>query len=380
MAVNTHFYATLNELMGRAMGTVTNVCDYTTFVDAGKKLAEMSIDDLKNKFLTPLMNKVQKTINDNPSYMGALVDMNGGKLDYGVLETIMTKFYDMSESFFDGDTLTDGTTYTDQFKYNAPSVEVVYHMKSDSWERDISIRDTDIKGSLVDPYKMDSLIQTIFTGVANSAELAKEVARLGLLSDAIRLANMSDANETDENAVSRHYRLVSIYNHITGSTLTTQTALLNDDFVKWANLVINDIATLMTKPNDKFNGENFKTFTPKDYLRLKINGVWSKAVKRAVIGAFNPDNMIFDTKPEIIPYWQNSADRMRITTNLSGATTYSDHVVACLYDKRALTELIQLEDVENQRNPKRKFTTYFFQFNRMYALNKFANFAIFTLD
>lgn len=382
MSVNNNFYATINELFGRALGTVTNVVDYTSFVDEGKKLADMEIGQLVNTYLNPLMNKVQKTLANNPSYVGALTDMYTGKLDYGVLETITATFYDMSQSTFDGNTLVDGTVYTDQFKYVHPDIKVTYHMNSDSWERDISIRDTDLRGAFTSPQAMDKLIQTIFISVGNSAEHAKEVSRLGLVADAIRLANGATAEEADDTAASRHYRLRSIYNATHDTELdSAEAAMGSDDFVKWAILTINDISKLMEKPNTAFNPEGLKTFTPASMQRLKINSIFSKSIKRAVIGAFNPANMIFNVgTPEELVYWQNGADRLRVTTNLSGSTTYSDHVAAVLYDERALLEMIQLEDTTSDRNNKRRYTTYHYQFNRMYAMNKYANFVIFTLD
>lgn len=381
MAVNINFYATLNELMKRATsGTITAVVDYDTFVDAGKALSELSTDDLINEFLNPLMNKVQKTISDNPSYMGSLVDMYTGKLDYGVLETIMSTFYETSASVFDGDTLTDGQTYTDQFQFSAPSVEVTYHMESDSYMIDKSIRDTDLRGAFVSPAAMDSFISTIFVGVANTLEQAKEVSRLGLLAAAIKSANSVDGESADETKSARKYNLVTIYNTKHGTTLTSATAMDNDDFVKWATLTINDIAGMIKKPSTVFNEKQFKTFTPDAYRRLKINSVFSKAVKRAVIGAFNPNNLILEPATEEIQYWQNEADRLRVSTNTEGSTTYSAPVIACLYDKRALLEMVQLENVENTRNARRRYTTYHWQLNRMYARNKFANFVIFTLN
>lgn len=383
MAVNNNFYVTVNELMQRATnGTIATVVDYSTFVDAGKTLMEMETSDLVNEFLNPLMNKVQKTINDNPSYVGSLVDMYTGKLDYGVLETIMSSFYEMSASTFDGDTLTDGQIYTDQFKYSAPSIEVTYHMESGSYELDKSIRDTDLRGAFTSPAAMDAFISSIFVGISNSIEHAKEVSRLGLLASAIVNADTIAGESVDETKSARKYNLVTIYNAKHGTELTSATAIENDDFVKWATLTINDIAGLMVKPSDVFNEEVFKTFTPAAYLRLKINGIFEKAIKRAVIGAYNPANMVFDVTPENLPYWQLSGDRLRVTKNTEAEseTAYTSPVIACLYDKRALLEMVQLEGVENTRNAKRRYTTYHYQLNKMYARNKFANFVIFTLN
>ena len=167
MAVNTSFYTTLNALMSN-VNTGIAVVDYDTFVDAGKVLSSMAYTDLVNEFLTPLMNKVQKTIMDTPSYRGSLTDMYAGRLDYGVLEMLlMDKFYSMDAATFDGQTITDGTTYTDQFTVHMPDMKAVYYTESDSWQKTITIRDTDLKGAFVTPDRMDRFISGIFMQITN---------------------------------------------------------------------------------------------------------------------------------------------------------------------------------------------------------------------
>lgn len=382
MAVNNNFYVTLNELVSRATtGTIgTPIVDYDTFVDAGKVLSSMNITDLVNNFLTPLMNKVQKTINDNPSYQGALVDMYQGKIDYGVLEIIMGHFYDMSASTFDGiGTLVQGQIYTDQFEVNLPQKTVKYYTDSDSWEFDITIRDTDLRGAWDSPAKMDGFIASIMIDSANSLELAKENARLGTVASLIKVADAVAPEQTDETNAAVHYDLLTIYNTKYGTSLTKDTALEDNDFKNWATATIGDIQELMTKPSTKFNANAFKTFTPKSYLRTKVNSVFEKAIRTSVVNAFNKEEAVIKGSYESLPYWQNIDDRMRVTTNSTGATTYSDYVIAVVYDKRAVGEMVQLEDTEATRNGKRKYTNYHFQENYMYWRNEDANFVIFTL-
>lgn len=380
MAVNTSFYTTLNELMSRATGgTISAVVDYASFVDAGKVLSAMSISDLTNEFLTPLMNKVQKTINDNPSYQGSLIDMYKGKLDYGVLETIMGSFYSMAASTFDGNTITTGQTYTDQFTVNLPDKTVMYHTKSDSWELDITIRDTDLKGAFVSPQAMDAFIASIMVDVANSLELAKEDARLGVVSSMISYASGASANITDETKGAVNYNLLAIYNDKFSTSLTADDCLNNDSFVRFAVATIKDIKKLMGKPSTKFNRKSFKTFTPASKAKVKVNSLFEKAIQVSVIDAFNLENAVLGGEYETLPYWQNIDDRMRVTTNASGSTTYSPYVIACVYDDRAIGEMVQLEDTEATRNAKRKYTNYHWQENYMYWENQYANFVIFTI-
>lgn len=379
--VNTQFFTTLNELMSRATnGTIAAVVDYTSFVDAGKVLSAMSTNDLVNEFLSPLMNKVQKTINDNPSYSGALIDMYKGKLDYGVLETIMGHFYNMSASSFDGQTIANGQTYTDQFKVNMPDKTVLYHSVSDSWEIDITIRDTDLRAAFVSAGAMDNFISSIMIDVANSLEVAKESARLGVVASMIKTVTAAGKeNTTDETKGAIEYNLLDIYNAKHTTTLTTAECLNSDDFVRFAVATMNDIKMLMSKVSDKFNVKEFKTFTPASYAKTKINSLFKKAIEVSVIDAYNINNAMLNGDYETIPYWQNIDDRLRVTASDSDMSTMSKHVIGVIYDDRAIGEMVQLEATESTRNAKYRYTNYHFQENYMYWQNEYANFVIFTI-
>ena len=390
MAVNTNFYAVSNELFSRAIGggvSATQVVDYATFIDAGKTLANMQASDLQNTLIPAIMNKVQRTLNENPSYRGALIDMSKGKLDYGVLEIIMGDFYSASPSTFDGATLEAGQTYTDQFKVvNLPNDTARYYSTSDSYSIEITIRDTDLKGIFDSPEKFDAFIRGVFVRIANSSEARKEEARLGVIANIIKDVATVTAEDDDENVATTHYDLLAIYNEEKGTELTQANCFLSNDFVSWSVGVIRDISMLMEKPSKKFskNG-NITTFTPPEYKKLLVNAIYDKAIRRSLIDAYNKEYGMIQDNYEVIPYWQNLNDRMRVTTNGTPAegqsivTTYSPYTLAVLYDTRACGEMIQLEEVATDRNGGRRYTNYHFQYNNLYYINEDANTIIFTI-
>lgn len=387
MAVNNNFYATLNQLMG-SLNSGFAVIDRDTFVDSGKVLSAMSYTDLVNGFLSPLMNKVQKTLADVPSYKGALIDMYFGRLDYGVLEMLlMDNFYDMEASTFDGaSTLVNGQVYTDQFQVNLPDVLAKYYTESNSYEFTITIRDTDLRGAFTSPEKMDRFIAGIFNQVTNSLEFAKETARFGVLAKALNTAYSAAAETADETTVAQHYGLVTIYNTLYGTSLTKANALQDPVFVRFAVATIRDIAHLMQKPIKGFNNQSYQTFTEPSYRRIKINSIFDKAIRMSMISAFNKEDAALGMDHEILPYWEVANDsgvtqeRLCIETASSGTSTPSEPIIAALYDKRAIGEMVQLEDVTSTLNAKRRYTNYHWQLNKMYWFNDYANFVIFTLE
>ena len=393
MAVNNNFYATLNELMQRAAnGTVDAVVDYDSFCKAGKALSSLSAGELANEFLTPLMNKVQKTIMDRPSYIGSLVDMYKGTLDYGILEIIMGTFYSMSQSFFDGGSLVDGQTYTDQFKVTLPKVEAMYITDSNSFDRDITIQDTDLRGAFTSPEKMDAFIAGIFTDIANSLEFAKEQGRLGAFDAMVAdvYANGTDEDE-DETAGVQVYKMLSIYNTKMDTNLTAADCMYSDSFIRFLVSSIRDIALLMEKPSSKFNLHGadqtpFITFTPGEYRRLKISSLFEKAIRVSVIDAFNKEEALLTMDYESLPYWQDIDKRLTVTipdTSDEDPTKWTEAdsapIVAVMYDDRALGEMTQLEATESTRNAKRMYTNYHWHVNKLYFRNQYANCCLFVL-
>ena len=383
MAVNNNFYATLNELFARATaGTISAVVDYATFVDAGKVLADMDDTDLTNGFLTPLMNKVQKTLMDTPTYSGDFADMYSGTLDYGVLEIIMGDFYNAAASVHDGSTISTGTTYTDQFKVNLPKGSARYYTESDSWRYTVTIRMTDLRGAFASPTAMDGFIRHIFLDIANSAEFHKENARRGVIASIIKECAGTTKNDSDEDAPAMYYNLLKIYNTKKGTTLKVANCLYNNDFVSWVCGVIRDVSGLIEKPSDQFNVVgSITTFTPADYQKLTVNSVFDKAIRRSLIDAYNPEYGMLPANAEIVPYWQNISDRMRVTTNETGEdTAYSPYVLALLRDKRACGEMVQIEKVATDVNGMYQYTNYHYLYNNMYWTNHNANTVIFCIE
>lgn len=390
MSVNNNFYAVSNELFSRAIGggvSATQVVDYDTWIDAGKALANMQYTDLQNTLINDIMNKVQKTINDNPSYSGALVDMYAGKLDYGVLEIILNDFYAATPSVFDGATIEAGQTYTDQFKVeNLPNESAKYYTVSDSYGFDLTVRDTDLKGIFDSPEKFDGFIRSTFISVANSIEAHKEVNRMGVLARLIKGCAAETKNYTDENAPAMYYDLLAIYNTAKSTSLTQANCMLNNDFCSFVAGVIRDVGMLMEKPSKSFNMVGSRiTFTPPEYRKLVVNGVFDKNLRRSLIDAYNKEYGMIDFNYEVVPYWQLETDRLRVTTNAtpeegqSIVTTYSPYVLAIMYDRRACGEMVQLDDVTTDRNGKRRYTNYHWQLNSMYFVNEDANAVIFTI-
>lgn len=391
MAINNDFYKVVNMLAGQSVSGTKAIVDYESFMDYGKLATDLSIsNDLQNIYMTGLLNRIKKVLTDNPLYVGQYADivLTGG--DPGeIIETIMTTFYDATSNYALSE-LESGTKYTDQFEYTAAKDKILYHCKTNGKEFTISIPDKRWDAAFASPEALDVFNREQMNGVLNSISLAAENERAAMIADVINKCLGETANETDENAPAINYSTVAIYNHIYGTTLTSADCFGNDDFTRWVMGLISDVSDLMTKASTEFNlhgadvDDNWITFTPKEYQRLKVNSIFKKAMRRALTDAYHTDLATLpDVSTEYVPYWQNSKDRMKVNdgTGTPGTDTpvYGADVIAVLFDKRRIMQVVQMDDVASARENRRKFTSYFWQTAFMAYSNEYANAVVFTI-
>ena len=382
MAVNNAFYETLNELTQ----TFTEgdpewgIVDYASFIDSGKKIADMDIADVQNGFLSPLMNRIKVVVDTFRSYEPDLPDMYKGAADMGIVQYLTHVFYETRQAPFIGLTDTEDDSMIDFAK---PSVEVDYFTETNSWQVYRSITDTELRGAWNSPQAMDSFIQSLLGAVANSNKLHREVARYNLLAGAIHDVYEAPGGGTQtEGTLSQNIDLVGVYNSFTpeADQVTAADCLYNKDFVRWAVSYINAFREWMKKPSTKLNSAGVKTFTPRDSQRLKISTEFDAAIRRSLWQLYYREGAELSDY-EVLPYWQNQEGLTAISVEGTGGEAVPAYwpVVCVLYDDYALAEFLDFESTTSERNNKKLYTTYYYNYVYRYIHNKNANFVVFTL-
>lgn len=390
MAINNDFYKAVNALAAQGTMGTKSVVDYASFMDYGKLATDLSVsNDLQNAYMTGLLNRIKKVLNDNPLYVGQYLDImiTGG--DPGeIVQTIMTTFYEATYNRSLAP-LSSGTIYTDQFEYIAAESLTLYHVKTNAKEFAISIPDKRWNAAWMSPEALDVFNREQMNAVLNSIALYAETERMAIVADVINKCLGVTANELDETVGSINYDLLAIYNTENETTLTTENCLNNNDFVRWTEGVVDDISNLMTKVSVKFNlhGSDmtpWKTFTPKEYQRLKINSLYAKAIRKSNMDAYHTEDWkLPDVATETVPYWQNEDLRLQVEAGPASAEdeepTYGDPVIAVLFDKRRCLQSIQMDDASAARENRMKYTSYFWQTASMFYSNEYANAVVFTI-
>lgn len=384
--VNNQFYATINSLTKYFTegGSFGAVIDYHSFVDAGRVLQDMEPAQLHNGFLLPLMNKVQATVDTFRSYDPALPDMFQGESNFGVVEILTHTFYNTRQAPFIG---LSNTTDDSMIDFKKPEIDVRYYDDTDAWQSYISVSDTELRGAWRSPEAMDGFIQSLLGDMANTNRLHREVARLNLLCAAVgdihsaELAAAGTVKISTANKTGRYIDLVAVYNDIYGEgTVTADTALNTPEFVRWAVSYVNQFRYWLEKPNERMNATGIKTFTPRADQRLKISSLFDSAIRRSLWSIYHTDGALLDDY-EVLAYWQanDAADSILAGQAVEGGINTPLRVAAVLYDNYALMEYKDLESVSSERNNKKLYNTYYYNYTYRYLRNPNANFVMFTL-
>lgn len=392
MSINNDFYKVVNSLVAQGTKGTQAVVDYASFMDYGKLATNLAVNtDLQNAYMTNLLNRIKMVIQDNPEYVGQYVDMVMSGGDPGeIIETVMSTFYEATSNRALTE-LVDGQIYTDQFEVNKIKGKVLYHMNTVGKELAITIEDVRWKAAWESPEALDRFNRAQMSAVMNSLNLLGETERMAIVADMINTCLAQTANGTDDTKGAQNYDLLAIYNTTHGTSLTAANCLDNDSFVRWSVSVIRDVSLLMTKASTKFNthgadlNDNWITHTPVEYQRLKVNSLFKRAVAVSKMDAYHTEEAgLPDVSTEVIPYWQNEDLRMQVEAGPASldddTPTYGPKVIAVLYDKRRIMQQIQMDDTETARNPRRRYTNYFWQTAFLAYANEYANAVVFTLE
>ena len=392
MSINNDFYKVVNSLAGQGTKGTPAIVDYASFMDYGKLATNLSVStDLQNIYMTNFLNKIKMVLQDNPEYIGQYADIVVSGGDPGeIIETIMTTFYEATSNAALTE-LEDGQIYTDQFEVNKVKGKTLYHMNTNGKEIAITLEDVRWKAAFKNPEALDRFNRGQMSAIVNSLNLLAETERMAMVADVINTCLKQTANGTDETVGAQNYDLLAIYNSTHGTSLTAANALDNDSFVRWSVSVIRDVSLLMTKVSNKFNihgadqDDNWLTFTPKEYQRLKVNSLFKRAIAVSKMDSYHVEEAgLPDVSTEVVPYWQNIDLRMQVESGPASAMdtepTYGPKVLAVLFDKRRIMQQIQMDDTETARNPRRRYTNYFWQTAFMAYANEYANAVVFTLE
>lgn len=378
MAINNKFYETINGLYQQATGGDTlQVTDYASFIDAGKKITNITAVDLQNGFVSALMNRIAMVVNTARSYSGAYKELIRGNLEFGnTVEIIVNQFYETQAAGFVG--LSDGEA-VDQYVVNKPKVDAKFYVDTNAYTIPITIAYPELKKAFTSPAEMDAFVSNATLYVLNSDELMRESGRIAMVSKVI-VDDLKTVAAATVDTPAQVYNLVTLFNDITGATLTAADCLYNEEFVKFAVKTINMVSRKTARVSESYNADGIKTFTPEGERRLYC----SSALVSSIGTYVHPS--AFQDSPEIrlenfidVPFWQNEKHPYTIEYEDSGTKT-TVPVVAVMLDSYAAGEWVKKRDMRTSPfNARGEYWNNFLNVEIQYLTLSAANSVVFTL-
>lgn len=193
--------------------------------------------------------------------------------------------------------------------------------------------------------------------------------------------------------------LVTKYNDVAGTTLTTDTVRQPENFVpfiKWAFGYIGYISGMLTERSQKFHinvtGKNISRHTPQSKQKLYLFSEYLKDMDASVLSSIYNDNYLKWADHEQVNFWQSidtpsginvSASYMKPdgTIAIDSAGTATSNIFGVLFDEEAvgITTCGQWSSA-SRFNARGGYTNFWYHFNDRYYNDFTENGVVFLLD
>ena len=377
-------FSFVNEAYTEAVGTAAILKeDLTGLVETGDAIFNANALD---RYVKALVNRIGKSIFKAKKYTGALKNLMMEKWDFGsVLMKVRADIPEAQEN--ESWNLEDKTSYDPNIFYQ-PKVSVKFYNKLSTFEIPCSFTEKQIKQSFTSAQEMNSFLSMIYTAIENGMSVYIEIFTQRAVNNMIAETIYDDYKGTALNASShvKAVNLLKLYNDAKGTTLTKDKALLDIEFLRFSNALINKYAKRMTKITKLYNIDKKESFTNKEDLNVLVHTDYLNAVDTSLLADIRHNEYVKLPLFEEVVYWQGAGtsfateDTTRIQVKSSGGHDIDvNYVVACMFDKTAVAVCNVDRRTTSNYNPKAEFYTNWAKWDAA-LINDFTdNFVVFFL-
>lgn len=268
--------------------------DLSNVVDIGKEL--INNDDIDN-FVKKLVDRVGKTVFNDRLYQGSAPSVLMDAWEFGsIVEKIDADLPEVKEN--ESWNLQDGKSY-DQDIFYQPKVSAKFFNSKITFDIPMSFTKMQVKSAFNSATELNSFLSMLMTKVQNAMTVHLD----GLI---MKTINNFTAQVIHANKGLQTVNLLSLYNTSTGEALTSDKALINPAFIKFANLTINSYRDRIAKMSTLFNKGGINRFTPFDNQHLVVLSDFASASKAYLeADTYNQDNVKINNY-DSVPYWQGT--------------------------------------------------------------------------
>lgn len=355
--------------------------DTATLIAMGTELDNLGRKDI---WLNTLAKRIGYTIYSYRVYESRYSDLHRSQMDYGAyVQKLYAEMPDaVEDKSFDVGKM-DGQS-VDQWIIRNPKVKQKLFEKEAPFSFFVTIQTAFLREAFTSSSQMSGLISSIFGQAKNKITYVME-----------ELGKLCVNNFILNSSRNQHFHLVSIYNNTQNGTLTSTTALLSPDFIRWATGFINMLGNNMAEMSTLYNSEKKLRFTPGKNRRFYILADFMTAAKTQVLyAAFNKDEVM--ANPDIqVSFWQaqtslNATDSLKKKMQIAGSVYDSkgavvektlDNVLGILFDYDAMGMFRKDEEVlTTPVNARARYYNTFWHENQFWFNDHGENHAILFLD
>lgn len=365
----TQLYAIVNEVAQETMGSEDiNVIDTASLVALGNSV--LSSQSNTEAFLNTLVQRIGKTIISYRPYTSKLSLLDVGDMEFG---QIMQKTKTQMPIAIEDDTynLVDGESL-DMYVVSKPEVHQKLFVKRTPLAFMKTFQTKALKEAFLSAEAMGNFVASIYGEIRNAIELAQE--NLGRLTMANYMANAS---------AQQVYDLVSMYNEDTGESVPTgDKALLNEPFMRYALMVIKNVAFSMETMSVLYNDGTETRHTPAGLQRVASLVKFRTALETQVEYAAFHENYVKLASDIVVPYWQAAQSPFDIKVKgEEGNEKTLENIVAFIHDRDALGTYRKEEEVlTTPVNARGRYYNTYYHIDNLYFNDLSENGVVFTLN
>ena len=284
--------------------------------------------------------------------------------------------------------LTNGASYDGQIFYK-PTVIVKCWNNRVTFEIPISITEVQVKSSFTTVTQLNSFLSMIRTAIENSMTTKLDALIMRTINNFTAETLFNEYNSGDTFTGASHVKAVNLLylyntNINTGTAITSEQALTNIDFIKFASATMANYVDRIKTMSTLFNIGEQPRFTPDDMLHVVMLSQFKNSADVYLQSDTYHNEFTAFPKSESVPYWQGSGENYEFSsTSKIDIKTSGNHtvtatgVLAVMFDRDALGVTCINPRVTSQFVAKGEFFNEWHKYDAGYFNDTSENFVVF---
>lgn len=317
----------------------------------------MQLPELRNEFLSNLVNRIAKVIITSKMYSNPWAFFKKGMLEYG--ESVEEIFVNIARAELYDPALEGETVW----RRRIPDVRAAFHVRNYEVKYPITIQDADIKKAFLTLEGVNDLITKIYESLYTAAEYDEFIVMKYM--------------------VARHL----LDGHIYAYPVPAPT---DEQAIKGDVVAFRATSNLLEYMSSDYNLAGVKTHTRKADQYIIINAEYeAKLDVNVLAAAFHMDKAEYLGHRVGVDSF-GALDNARLEMLFRDDPTYRpitdaekallDEIPAVLVDREWFQIYDNLMDTESIRNPSEKYTNVFYHTWKTFSISPFANAVVFTTE